>query len=104
MTRQRMQSGSTILPFHAMSGVQFADETGRTMEDAVTMKAYNGASRAKASFEKPGDSDDFPGFGLYPHYSDHYCSWRNDTNEWALSRYNIHERNYVYLVCQEVER
>ena len=76
MTSQRMQAGSNVLPSHTVAGVQFADGTDRTMEHAVTMKAYNGASRPrKASFVDPGDPDDFPGFGLYPHYSDHYCSW-----------------------------
>lgn len=103
MTEQRIQAGSTDLPSHTVSGVQFAEGTYRTMEDAVTMKAYNGASRAMTSFEDPGDPDDFPGFRLDPHYRGHYCYWKNATNEWALSRYNVHDRNYVYLVCQEVE-
>ena len=121
MTSQRSQAGSTVLPSHTVSGVQFAEETQRTMEDAVTMKAYNGASRP--NFDKP-DNGSVTGFIIDPHSSGHYCYWRthyirqddpNDPNldegtvvqalnpAWALSRLNSEGFNYVQRICMEVE-
>ena len=91
------------------------------MEDAVTMKAYNGASRP--NFDKP-DSGSVAGFILDPHSSDHYCYWRTHYRRqdnpnvpdwqqgtrvqapnpaWALSRLNSLAVNYVQRVCEEVD-
>lgn len=71
------------------------------MVDAVTMKAYNGASRAPPDLV---DNGNVPSFPLDPHSSGHYCYWRNASNEWALSRYGSNRINYVERVCQEVEQ
>ena len=121
MSSQRLQAGNTDPPSHTVSGVQFADGTNRTMVDAVTMKAFNGASRP--NFDKP-DSGTVVGFILDPHSSDHYCYWRthyrrqDDPSDprwvngtvvaapnpgWALSRLNNGGRNYVQLICVEVD-
>jgi hypothetical protein len=71
------------------------------MESAVTIKLYNGASRAPSGFP---DNGNVPGFLLDPQGSGQYCFWRNNSNEWALSRYNAYSPpfNYVDRVCAEV--
>jgi hypothetical protein len=44
MTKQRNQA-NVALPIHTVKDVTFSEGTNRTMEDAVTMKLYNGGSR-----------------------------------------------------------
>lgn len=65
------------VPDETVRSVTFKDGTARTIEAAVTMKAYNGAVR-------------------------HYCGWDNATRTWKFSRTNG-DFNYVDRVCQEVE-
>ncbi|MDR1190345.1 MAG: hypothetical protein LBK60_01600 [Verrucomicrobiales bacterium] len=82
-------------------GVTFAENTNRTMNHAVAMKLYNGASRVSNGFvDTAGPA---PGFILNPQGSDHYCFWKNSANGWALSRFNALKFNYVRRVCSEVE-
>ncbi len=123
MNRQKDSSNANVIPLpnHTVGNVTFADGTSRTMVDAVTMKAYNGASRP--DFSMP-DNGGVAGFILDPHSSDHYCYWRNrvlkqtdpnserlddgtvevaDVPAWALSRLNSDGNNYVQRVCVEVE-
>ena len=57
----------------------FADGTMIEIEDAVTMKVYNGATR-------------------------HYVSWNGPgPNVWLFDRLNSLGSNYVARVCAEVE-
>lgn len=107
MTQQKNANNAngTALPDHTVGIVTFSDGTARTMTHAVTIKLYNGASRAPAGFV---DSGSAPGFRLDPQGAGHYCFWRNASNEWALNRFNdppdpIQPFNYVARVCGEVE-
>jgi hypothetical protein len=103
--RNSQNANGTALPSHTVGSVTFAEGTNRKMEDAVTMKLYNGASRAPTGFV---DNGSVPGFLLDPQGSDHYCFWKNAAHAWALNRYNnppegIAPFNYVSRVCTEVE-
>ncbi len=123
MNAQRQQAAlaNAPLPAHSVEGVRFADGTGRTMEHALTIKAYNGSSRPSFAFV---DNGQVPGFILDPHSSGHYCFWRSAFRQqtspnstlwqdgaivtanppaWALSRLNANNRNYVADVCIELE-
>ena len=107
MTQQKNANNAngTALPDHTVGTVIFAEIGTHTMTDAVTIKLYNGASRAPSGFVDDGD---VPGFRLDPQGSGHYCFWRNISNEWALNRFNdppdpIQPFNYVARVCSEVE-
>lgn len=107
MTQQKNANNANgaALPDHIVGIVTFSEGTARTMTHAVTIKLYNGASRAPQGFV---DSGTAPGFFLDPQGSGHYCFWRNASNEWALNRYNnppspIQPFNYVSKVCSEVE-
>ena len=98
-------ANGTTLPDHTVGIVTFSEGTARIMTHAVTIKLYNGASRAPAGFV---DSGSAPGFRLDPQGSGHYCFWRNASNQWALNRFNdppdpIPPFNYVARVCGEVE-
>jgi len=91
---QRLQayidSGNKVVnvPDETVAGVTFSDtgsyaERGeRFIEDAVAMKAYNGAPS-------------------------HYCAWMDAKEGWKFSREvispNGKRTNYVLLVCQQVE-
>jgi hypothetical protein len=93
------------LPDHTVWSVKFSEGTTRTMLHAVTIKLYNGASRAPTGFV---DNGSVPGFYLDTQRSGHYCFWRNVSTQWALNRYNnppsgISPFNYVAKVCEEVE-
>jgi hypothetical protein len=107
MTQQKNANNAngTALPDHTVGIVTFSEGTARTMTHAVTIKLYNGASRAPTGFVDGGSA---PGFRLDPQGSGHYCFWRNTSNEWALNRFNdppdpIQPFNYVARVCGEVE-
>jgi hypothetical protein len=65
------------VPDETVRSVTFKDGTGRTIEAAVAIKAYNGAVR-------------------------HYCGWNNANKNWEFFRTNG-MFNYVERVCQEVE-
>jgi hypothetical protein len=92
-----------------VANVTFAEGTNRTMVDAVTMKANNGASAAPSSFTDTEGA--VTGFIIDPQSGGHFCYWKNSasgTNKWALSRYNnpppgINPFNYTLRVCNEVE-
>lgn len=101
MTKQKNTSNANgvPLPSHQVRNVIFADGTNRTMNHAVTMKLFNGASKPPSSFIDNGTA---PGFILDPHSSDFYCYWRNSSNAWALNRYNNLSINYVDRVCAHV--
>jgi len=108
MTQQKNANNANgvVLPSLTVHSVTFADGTSRTMNHAVTMKAWNGANRPAEGFTDPGPVP--PGFILDPHASGHFCFWKNSasgTNKWALSRYNSYNPpfNFVDRVCQEVE-
>lgn len=111
MTRQKNadNANGVALPSLTVRSVTFADGTNRTMNNAVTMKAWNGASAAPSGFSDPDGAA--PGFIIDPQSGGHFCYWKNSasgTNKWALSRYNnppgdIEPFNYVDRVCQEVE-
>ena len=62
---------------HTVRGVRFEDGSPKTIEAAVSMKAYNGAKR-------------------------HYCAWDNVTKTWKFVPTNG-KFNYVDRVCQEIE-
>jgi hypothetical protein len=108
MTQQKSANNTNgvALPSLTVRNVTFAEGTNRTINNAVTMKAWNGASRPAAGFTDPGPA--IAGFILDPHGSGHFCYWENSasgTNKWALNRYNAFNPpfNYVDRVCQEVE-
>ncbi len=111
MTRQNNANNANgvALPSLTVEGVTFAEGTNRTMNHAVTMKAWNGASAAPSGVT---DTDGAaPGFIIDPQSGGHFCYWKNaaaGTNKWALSRRNnppgnIQSFNYVLRVCEEVE-
>jgi hypothetical protein len=105
MTSQRQQS-NIPLPAHTVLGVAFKEGSDKIMEDAVTMKGYNGSSRPPMWFVDNGNA---PGFNLNPPKADYYCYWDNVNPNpqyaWALVRYNNHSPpfNYVLRVCEEIE-
>lgn len=108
MTQQKNSNNANgvALPSLTVRNVTFAEGTNRTMNNAVTMKAWNGASRPATSFTDPGPT--ITGFILDPQGSGHFCYWKSSasgTNKWALNRYNRYTPpfNYVDRVCQEVE-
>jgi hypothetical protein len=111
MTRQKNANNANgvALPSLTVRSVTFAENTNRTMNNAVTMKAWNGASAAPAGFTDPDGA--VTGFIIDPQSGGHFCYWKNSAsgaNRWALSRYNnppdpIQPFNYVDRVCQEVE-
>ena len=68
-----------VMPVEIVKMCTFADGTQRTIEDAVTMKAYNSATR-------------------------HYVFWNNTSKQWAFDRTNAKGFNYVERVCAEVEK
>ena len=104
--RNANNANGVALPAHTVRAVTFTEGTNRNMNNAVTIKAYNGASRGRDGFV---DNGNVPGFRLDPQGAGHYCFWRNASNEWTLSRFNspadqqIQPFNYVDRVCSEVE-
>ncbi len=107
--RKWMQSQRTsatkALPSHAVSGITFTDGTNRTMEDAVAMKNYNGASRRRSP---DTDAEPQPRVFFYTNEQatdGRYCYWDHGRTKWSLSRYNSLNPpfNYVVRVCDEVE-
>lgn len=83
MQGQRAQAGNVLVPIHVVAGVTFADNSPKPIEDAVALKAYNGASGG------------------------HYCFWNNDTEPpdphyWDFHPLNNLGENYVQKICQEV--
>ena len=84
--------------------VTVAQDTEKTMTHLCTIKAYNGASKplsiVSESPTKYRDTDNFVYDALYGHY----CTWRNDTQDWCISRYNSHRFDYVerVLSCREL--
>ena len=111
MNRQKNVSNANgvALPSLTVANVTFAEGTNRTMIDAVTMKAYNGASRPPSSFTDTEGA--VTGFIIDPQSADHFCYWKDAApgiNKWALNRYNNPPRrispfNYTLRVCNEVE-
>lgn len=104
-TQTQRTSATEALPSHTVSGVTFNDGTNRTMEDAVAMKNYNGASRRSSP-----DPDAEPQPKVFFYTSEratdgHYCYWDHGRNKWSLSRYNSWNPpfNYVVRVCDEVQ-
>jgi hypothetical protein len=125
MTEQKNANNANgaALPNLTVGGVTFAEGTNRTMNHAVTIKGYNGSSRA--NFNWP-DNENIAGFVLDSHSAGQFCYWRSrrrvqtDPNDnrwdhgviqsvpnpgWALSRLNSRNPpfNYVERVCLEVE-
>ena len=111
MTRQKNANNANgiALPSLSVANVTFVEGTNRTMIDAITMKANNGASAAPSSFTDT--EGPVTGFIIDPQSGGHFCYWKNSaagTNKWALSRYNnpppgINPFNYTLRVCNEVE-
>lgn len=66
------------VPDETTNGCVFRDGTPRQIEDAVTMKAYNSASR-------------------------HYVGWDSNSSAWVFIRTNTQGFNYVERVCAEVQ-
>lgn len=66
-----------IKEFHCV----FEENTARTIEDAVAMKMYNGASNAE---------------------NGNYCSWKNEERAWRFNPLNHRNENYVNRVCKFV--
>ena len=58
--------------------VTFEDKTSYVIEDAVTMKLYNGASGGN------------------------YCAWDGTNNKWKFNQYNNMGFDYVNAICNEV--
>ena len=111
MVRQKNTNNANgvALPNLTVGSVTFAENTGRTMNNAVTMKAWNGARPIRT-----GHTDDEGpalGFIIDPVNGGHFCYWRDNVlpHGWALSRYNrpadlnTNPFNYVLRVCNEVE-
>jgi hypothetical protein len=94
------ESENKPMPPHQVQGVTFADGTPRTMEDAVTIKRYNGKSK---SSRPDGPVPEF--FTGTPRLTGDYCYWHEGRKQWSLSRMNGfgHGFNYVERVCGEVD-
>ena len=108
MTKQR-SAASKPLPSLRVSGVLFSEGAGRTMDDAVAMKHYNGSSRRNVkTFGPDPDPEPEPREFFYsgetPN-SGYYCYWDRGRNKWSLSRYNSWNPpfHYVQRVCEEVD-
>jgi hypothetical protein len=88
------------VPRLIVANVTFEDGSNHTIEDAVTIKAYNGSSMSNSA-----DPDDEPNprvwfyTGRVP-ASGKYCYWDAKNKRWALSRYNTLGFNYVEKVCR----
>jgi hypothetical protein len=67
------------VPDEIVGNCAFVDGTAHRIEDAVTIKAYNSASR-------------------------HYVYWDSTNRAWGFVRTNVRNFNYVARVCAEVER
>ena len=70
------------VPVESVGNVTFQDGTATPIEDAVAIKAFNGAPN-------------------------HYCSWFSDASkplggEWRFNRLNQNNHNYVSAVCSHV--
>ena len=111
MTRQKNANNAngTALPNLTVGRVTFSENTLRTMNGAVTMKAWNGARPIRTGHtDNEGPAQ---GFIIDPVNGGHFCSWRDNVSPhgWALSRYNrpadldINPFNYALRVCNEVE-
>lgn len=101
---QRQQNSSNAngvpIPQLTVGTITFTESGVHQMVDAVAMKAYNGASRVDPSAQ----SGMHQGFILNTAVSGHFCYWFNDENTWALNRLGWpHLKNYVELVCEEIE-
>gem|GEM_PF-4582593 len=107
LRRQKNASNANgvALPDHRAGRVFFSDAPGSraTMEDALAIKAFNGASHPPANIDRGIE----PGFVADCSVSGHYCYWNKTASSWALSRFNspggINPFNYVDRVCAEVE-
>ena len=83
MTSQRSQAlgdvGNEVpVPDHAEAKCIFKDNSPRTIEDAVAMKMFNGASEGN------------------------FCAWQNNIKQWKFNVLNNLGFNYVERVCQNV--
>jgi hypothetical protein len=108
MDRQR-RAATKPLPTLTVNDVTFRDGTGRTMDDAVAIKHYNGSSSRKVKKYGPDpDLEPEPRRFFYTREipnSGHYCYWDGPRGKWSLSRYNSLNPpfNYVQRVCEEVD-
>lgn len=107
MQKQRSMA-TAALPSHTVRNILFKDGTNRIMEDAVSMKRYNGASRRP----QPDTYSDPAGTGGFSYANEvpqprmgHYCYWDTSRGKWSLSRYNNYKSGFIYVdrVCQEVD-
>jgi hypothetical protein len=104
MTSQRAKAktpSNVAIPVRAVSypneaggDVMFVDETARTIEDAVAIKLYNGAS-------KPQGMTNFPGTGQFCYYG--RAPLATSSNRWRFVPTNNLGFNYVQRVCSKVE-
>ncbi len=84
MSNQRSQAAeqnqgtAPPVPKTVEANCVFAENTSRTIEDAVALKMFNGASRGN------------------------YCSWDNANNKWKFNPTNNLNFNYVNRVCSLV--
>ena len=111
MDRQKNANNANgvALPNLTFQAFTFAENSNRPMNDAVTIKAWNGASAAPSKFEDTEGPAN--GFIIDPQSGGHFCYWKNAAstdNKRALSRYNDPPGdnppfNYVDRVCQEIE-
>jgi hypothetical protein len=107
MRRQKNgdNANGVTLPDHMVGRVIFSESIGSkaTMEDALAIKAFNGASHPSTNLDRSGA----PGFLTDTSVSGHYCFWYKQARRWALSKFNapsgIAPFNYVDRVCAEVE-
>ena len=106
MRLQRTAATQTALPTHTVLGIRFADGSNRIMEDAVSMKRYNGAERRPQpdTYSDPSGSGGFSYANETPSKG-HYCYWDRSRNRWSLSRWNNRNPPFVYVqrVCEEID-
>ncbi len=69
------------VPSHTVQSITFEDGTDHVIEDAVTLKMYNGASAG------------------------HYCSWDDvsNPNKWKFNITNVGGKNYVEDILKELD-
>ncbi len=122
MRNHRQTAGSAAIPTLNVRGVIFAENTGHTILDAVTMKRYNGVSRPNPvdKIDMGDDGSGFvQGFAVSEAEMAEFCYRSAKRNLWCLCRFNgfveVKELadktklriyrgfNYVDRVCQEVE-
>ncbi len=95
---------SVALPTHTVVSVFFKESTSKTMIDAVAIKNYNGHSKRNApdTYSDPVGTGGFSYTNITP-TEGRYCYFDTTEGAWRLSRFSSLARNYLTLVCEQIE-